>query len=55
MAHLDDIRVLLWAFGSTSPDPLLPTLLVRLALGWGLSALRSAGTSRSRHRQGEDR
>lgn len=50
MAHLDDVRVLLWAFGSTSPDPRLPTLLVRLALGWGLNAFRSARANRPRRR-----
>lgn len=50
MAHLDDVRVLLWAFGSTSPDPRLPTLLARLALDWGLNAFRSARISRSRLR-----
>ena len=50
MAHLDHVRVLLWAFGSASPNPLLPTLFVRLALGWGLNAFRSARANRSRRR-----
>lgn len=50
MAHLDEVRVLLWAFGSTSPDPLLPALLVRLALAWGLNAFRSARANFSRLR-----
>lgn len=50
MAHLDDARVLLWALGSTSPNPLLPALLIRLAFSWGLNALRSARTCRSRLR-----
>lgn len=47
MARLNGVRVFLWTYGTTTPDLSLPSLLVRLAVGWGLRAFRSAPSGRS--------
>lgn len=46
MARLEGLRVFLWTYGTTTPDLSLPSLLVRLAIGWGLRAFRSAPSRR---------